>query len=170
MIASLTTIILLAVVTGAALTDIKDRTIPNALTYCGVLLGLALGVYNGVFVSSVLGLAMGLIPGIILWKKFELGAGDAKLFAAVGALSGATFTLYVWLWAFALAMVVVFYRAIQARVFWVTVRALLCGAVSPLIPPLRNLCVLSPKLAQTMPMAPCIALATALMVATGGVL
>lgn len=166
----LATIILMALVTVAALTDLSNRTIPNALSYSGAAAGLVLGAFAGTLSASCLGLAMGLIPGLYLWKHHELGAGDAKLLAAIGALAGATFTLYVWLWSFALAVAVIMYRSARVGVFWVTFRSLVCAAVSPLCAPLRRFCVLSPKLEKSMPMAPCIAVATALMIATGGVL
>ena len=166
----LATITLMALVTAAALTDLNNRTIPNALSYGGAIAGLVIGALTGSFLASCAGLAMGLLPGMYLWKNHDLGAGDAKLLAAIGALSGATFTLYVWLWSFALAVVVIMYRSARVGVFWETFRALLCAAVSPVFTPLRDFCVLSPKLEKSMPMAPCIAIATAVMIATGGIL
>lgn len=92
MIAAPAKLLLLAVVIFAAITDIRSRRIPNYLTLAGVLLGLGVNAWLGSWSGLVYGLkGMGLAL-LIYFPLFALrgmGAGDVKLMAAVGAVSGA---------------------------------------------------------------------------------
>lgn len=86
----------------ASVIDLRTRTIPNAWVVAGALLGLglqaALPAGQGLFDASAPG-AIGLSPallaavalllaGLLLWRVRVLGAGDAKLLAAVGPYIG----------------------------------------------------------------------------------
>jgi preflagellin peptidase FlaK len=78
----------------ASYTDIKGRIIPNNLNIGMALAGLGLFAFYSISVSniipfglSVAGLLWGLIFGWGLWKIGAFAAGDAKLFAALGALN-----------------------------------------------------------------------------------
>ena len=69
----------------AAVTDVRERRIPNVLSGALVLLGLlaaAIGVASGTLWTALAALAV----GFVLWLPFHLagllGAGDVKLFAA----------------------------------------------------------------------------------------
>ncbi|NNL84710.1 MAG: prepilin peptidase [Myxococcales bacterium] len=76
---------------AAALWDVRTRTIPNALTYSAVLVGLAIGLWPDVGPSvsaSLLGLAIGFLPALLLFSMGSVGGGDVKLLAALGALLG----------------------------------------------------------------------------------
>lgn len=84
-------ILLGILVAAAAVFDIRFRRIPNWLVLAGIVAGL---VWNG-FSSGWSGLgrgAEGLGLGFILYFPFymirALGAGDVKLLAAVGAITG----------------------------------------------------------------------------------
>jgi prepilin peptidase CpaA len=86
--------ILLAV---AFATDVRKRIIPNWLTATGAaagLIGHAIAAGWEGLAGSALGLAAGLVPMLLLYALKGVGAGDVKLFAAVGAVTGAAFTLY----------------------------------------------------------------------------
>lgn len=85
--------VLLALVLGAAVYDVRYRRIPNWLTVAGVLVGVALNGFldqgrPGLLVSSLLGLAIAFGVYFVLYTLRAMGAGDVKLMAAVGAMVG----------------------------------------------------------------------------------
>jgi len=85
-------VVLLAVVLGAAIYDVRYRRIPNWITVSGVLIGIALNAFlyptlPGL-VFAVAGLALAFCVYFALYALRAMGAGDVKLMAAVGALVG----------------------------------------------------------------------------------
>jgi prepilin peptidase CpaA len=82
-------------------TDWRWQRIPNQITYPTMLLGLVLGVFEGIpgtlFVSGALdhlaGLLLGLAVSFPFYASGGLKAGDAKMLMAIGALRGSTFLL-----------------------------------------------------------------------------
>ena len=75
----------------AAFCDLHSATIPNRLTYTGIVLGLAFGLWPNVgleLTSCLLGLTVAFLPSILLFSVHSLGGGDVKLLTAVGALVG----------------------------------------------------------------------------------
>lgn len=75
----------------ASLYDVRSRRIPNWLSLAGMLLGIALhAAYAGWagVVESTAGLGLALLLGFFLYAIGWLGAGDAKLLAAIGATVG----------------------------------------------------------------------------------
>jgi prepilin peptidase CpaA len=92
--------LLLALVLGAAVYDVRYRKIPNWITVLGVVLGVALNSYpdrfsfhflkpdwSGAWKSlEGLGVAFGIY--LVLYALHAMGAGDVKLMAAVGAIVG----------------------------------------------------------------------------------
>jgi prepilin peptidase CpaA len=85
----------------ASLTDLRNRRIPNLVTFPAVAMGLML---NGVFFGldglreSGQGFGLGLAMLFGLFVLRWMGAGDVKLMAAVGALKGPEFVFYACLW------------------------------------------------------------------------
>jgi prepilin peptidase CpaA len=84
--------LLLALLLGAAVYDVRYRRIPNWLSIGGVVVGLALNtfLYQGLpglrFAAS--GMAAGFGVYFVLYALRAMGAGDVKLMAAVGAIVG----------------------------------------------------------------------------------
>jgi prepilin peptidase CpaA len=84
-------IALIILVFAAAWSDFRTRRIPNWLTASGAAAGIVLnvvsgGVYGGI--QSVAGIGLGLAVFIGLYAAGGMGAGDVKLFGAVGAFAG----------------------------------------------------------------------------------
>lgn len=79
---------------GSLFYDLRERRIPNFLTFTGMAAGLALqAVFHGPqgLLASFLGLGLGLLLLFPLFAINKFGAGDVKLLAAVGALRGLHF-------------------------------------------------------------------------------
>ena len=70
--------------------DLKERRIPNRVTGFGLLAGLVIGAFleGGLPVEALSGAALALLLGFVIFALGGFGAGDAKLFAAVGAFVG----------------------------------------------------------------------------------
>jgi prepilin peptidase CpaA len=89
----------LAIVAVAAGWDLFTRRIPNLLTFGGIALGIGFhgavasvdggihGAARAVLISLVSAVACSVIPAISFAKK-QMGGGDVKLFAAIGAMTG----------------------------------------------------------------------------------
>ncbi|MBS2015306.1 MAG: prepilin peptidase [Deltaproteobacteria bacterium] len=87
-----------AIGAASAVSDLATRRIPNVLTLGGIALGVAmhgamglvdgpLAALRGAAVALLGALLCGILPGIGFWRG-EMGGGDVKLFAAIGALLG----------------------------------------------------------------------------------
>ncbi|MNZ65657.1 Type 4 prepilin-like proteins leader peptide-processing enzyme [compost metagenome] len=86
----------------AFLTDVKSQIIPNRLTLGFFLVGL---LYQTAFhgldglLSAAVGAASGFVPLLLLYAARGIGAGDVKLFGAIGAWSGTWLVLQLLLYA-----------------------------------------------------------------------
>ena len=104
-IAVLPTVVLLCLLVVATVTDVRERRIYNWNTYPGILLGLALNY----FVADLVGLQDGLIGffacGFLMLfclVFFDIGGGDVKLIAMMGAFLGLHAGIEALLWTFVL--------------------------------------------------------------------
>ncbi|WP_026906273.1 A24 family peptidase [Paucisalibacillus globulus] len=90
-------IILFLFLIVASFYDIKYNRIPNWLNVSGVIIGIVYHlIFNQLdgFIHSITGMFVGGGVLFILYLFKAIGAGDVKLFAAIGALAGVLFTLY----------------------------------------------------------------------------
>ena len=102
---------------GAAISDSRSGTIPNALTIPPLVLapivyGTLLGYEHAA--KSVVGAVLSLFVPYLLFRQRAMGGGDVKLFAALGAVAG-------------------FAPTAGLRIQWMTFVAALVQAVSVLI-------------------------------------
>jgi prepilin peptidase CpaA len=84
-------LVLVVLVLSAAVWDLRNRRIPNALSLAGIVAGVSLNSFLYGFSGlrrSLSGLALALFLYVLLWLIRAVGAGDAKLMAAVGSLVG----------------------------------------------------------------------------------
>jgi prepilin peptidase CpaA len=115
-----------AVLIAAAWTDVRQGKIPNAVTYAGVLMGLAGHTVTGGLGGdgplriglggAAVGLAAGFLPLLVAWQAGGVGGGDAKLMAAVGALTGWQFTLAAMAYGLAIAALMALAVIVARRV------------------------------------------------------
>src|SRR5216683_2290488 len=111
----------LAVTVTAAVTDVKERRIPNLLTYSAMVAGLVLQTVLHAWKGLLLGAGGGLLFGgtfLLFYLVRAMGAGDVKLAAALGCLVGPSAALQVML-ATALAggALAIFFMVLSGRVF-----------------------------------------------------
>jgi len=118
-------VVLVVALVAAAIRDVRTGTIPNAITYPAILLGLigqtAFGGPEGLAVAAG-GLAAGFVPMGILWLLGGIGGGDAKLMAAVGALSNWRFALASLAMAFVIAALMAIVVMIRNRIIRLTLQ------------------------------------------------
>jgi prepilin peptidase CpaA len=84
-------ILLVVVLIACSITDLRSQRIPNVLTYPTIVVALLYYLsLNGLdgFISSALGLMTGTCLLIVPYLMGGMGAGDAKLMGAVGAIVG----------------------------------------------------------------------------------
>lgn len=97
--------ILLALLAVAAGTDLTSQKIPNWITYPGVLLGLGLRGLLGGWPFAEDGLRGLVVCGgimLLCFLMFQLGGGDLKLVAMMGAFLGLDRGIEALLWTFIL--------------------------------------------------------------------
>jgi prepilin peptidase CpaA len=82
---------LITLVVTAGIWDLRTRKIPNWLNLSGVILGVGLNtlISQGTGLKlSLLGFGLALLVYLPLFSIRAMGAGDAKLMAAVGSMAG----------------------------------------------------------------------------------
>lgn len=97
MILTIKQLILMILLVMSVKYDIKEKRIPNKLTFPAILLGMITAVIdsglNGIL-FSISGFLVGLGVFFIPFIMGGIGAGDVKLMAAVGSILGWKLTVY----------------------------------------------------------------------------
>lgn len=104
--------------------DIRFHRIPNWLNVSGVLIGIIYNVLSHQIdglLQSIGGLLVGGIIMLILYIFKALGAGDVKLFAAIGAITGILFTLYTMMYTIIFAGVFAIIILLFTKTFFVNI-------------------------------------------------
>jgi prepilin peptidase CpaA len=125
-------ILLAALVVIAFYTDAKNNKIPNLLCVVGTLVGLFYHLIASGFTGllfSLGGLASGFVIMLVLYLFKIVGAGDVKLFAAVGSFAGTQFTLYTIMYSIVYGgiiglVILLVRRETRTRIFAVFIRFL----------------------------------------------
>ncbi|WP_434352184.1 A24 family peptidase [Trichococcus flocculiformis] len=89
-------VILLMIIGISSYFDLKERKIPNKITFVGILIGILINSYLGGgtgLLRAVLGMFLGLAIFFIPFAMGGMGAGDVKLMGAIGALMGWRFSV-----------------------------------------------------------------------------
>lgn len=104
--------------------DLRERRIPNVLTYPAALAGLGLAVLDGKWGASVAGLGAGFLAllALALLVPGALGMGDVKLAGAIGAVGGFPFVLDALLDGMIIGGGLALASAMLRGRFWATVR------------------------------------------------
>jgi len=129
------------VVLTSAVTDFATRKIPNIISLGGIVVGLAIHTATGAvdgFGGAARGLGFALlglftvsIAPFFFWKRGEMGGGDVKLLAAVGALVGPVIGFDVLAFTFAGSLLVLLpYRLIRHNALVVVARNARIGLVN----------------------------------------
>lgn len=96
--------LMVAAAAVAVVTDVRERRIPNALTLPLAGAGLGIGAVSGGLGGLVMALVGCLTGGLLFLlpaAKLGWGMGDLKLAAALGAMGGPVFALWMGLYAMA---------------------------------------------------------------------
>lgn len=88
--------LLFLLITVSGFCDLKERKIPNFITFSGILIGIIFNIVTGGWMGvfqSILGMFVGLAIFFLPFAMGGMGAGDVKLMGAIGALMGWQFSV-----------------------------------------------------------------------------
>jgi prepilin peptidase CpaA len=115
---AMTCLLLASLAAYVTYTDVRYRRIPNACVLAalagGLLLNTAFGGLSGLL-ASLAGFALGLAIMFVLHLFGTMGAGDVKLFAAVGAVIGVRLVLPALAAVAVTGLVLAVYTMVRAR-------------------------------------------------------
>jgi len=131
--------VLFAGVITAGVTDLRDRRIPNVLTFSMIGLGIVIHFVMGAYWLPLLGILVAFGLHFALFALNVERAGDGKLMIAVGSLLGWSEMLETTLWSFLLLIPVgVLILLVRGKLgnFWETLKFAVRKALGyPVEPP-----------------------------------
>ncbi|WP_238186486.1 prepilin peptidase [Paenibacillus sp. L3-i20] len=128
------TIAALLILSIALITDIRKQLIPNWLTACSFTLGVAYhAIANGVegWIWTLGGAAVGFFPLLILYILKGIGAGDVKLFGAIGAWIGMLWVAQLMLYSILYAGAIAVLLLVTRRTFVKNIALAIVAIVAP---------------------------------------
>lgn len=125
--------ILLMLISVSGFCDLKERKIPNKITFNGILIGLIFNTVNGGWYGLLQG-SLGLFAGLaIFFLPFAMGgmgAGDVKLMGAIGALMGWRFSVMTALYSAIVGGIMVLLHLLYTRKLRETLTKMLYALVN----------------------------------------
>lgn len=119
-------IVLVTTLLISLITDIRKRKILNIVTLPAILIGFIYYItvfgWEGLLFSGkgfLVGTALLLIPYLL----GGMGAGDVKLMAAIGALTGTMFTLYAFIYIALIGGIISLALIVKYRGFWNSIKS-----------------------------------------------
>lgn len=73
---------------AGGLIDLRNRKIPNKITFPLIIISLGYHIFFGNYLFSLTGLAFSFFLGIVLFITNGIGGGDVKLLIAIGIYKG----------------------------------------------------------------------------------
>ena len=108
--------------------DVRYRRIPNVLVLATLVAGISINtVFNGLqgTLSSVEGFALAFFPMLLMHIFGAMGAGDVKLFGAVGAVLGVSLVPLAFVVVVMLGAVLAIYTMLRAGTVFSTLHGVL---------------------------------------------
>lgn len=109
-------IVLFCLLLLSLISDLKVSKIRNVFVLTAVLLGMAINTYHYGLTglkTSIMGIVLPiLLLGVLFYARL-IGAGDIKLFSAIGAILGWKYLLYVMTYSFIVAGVFAFLSLVR---------------------------------------------------------
>jgi prepilin peptidase CpaA len=108
--------------------DVRFRRIPNKLVLVALFAGLAINIaFGGASgaLSSLGGFAVAFVPMFLMHIFGAMGAGDVKLFAAIGAVVGLSLVPWTFVVVVMLGAVLAIYSMIRSRTVFSTLHGVL---------------------------------------------
>lgn len=128
--------ILLMLITAAGFFDLKERKIPNIITFTGVLVGIFFNIitsgWSG-FLQGILGLLAGLAIFFLPFAMGGMGAGDVKLMGAIGALMGWRFSVMTALYSAIVGGIMVLFHLLHTGKLRETLKKMLYTLINNLL-------------------------------------
>jgi len=108
--------------------DVRYRRIPNVLVLATLIAGLSINIgFNGVqgMISSLEGFGLAFLPMLLMHIFGAMGAGDVKLFGAVGAVLGVSQVPFAFVVVVMLGAVLAVYTMLRAGTVFSTMHGVL---------------------------------------------